>query len=68
MDSNIMIQDQIRSVTQSCPTLCNPINRSMPGLTVHHHIIGGKRHKDKKIQSRKMIKSGVDGGSRRGVK
>ena len=23
---------QIRSVTQSCPTLCNPMNRSMPGL------------------------------------
>ena len=23
--------DQIRSVTQSCPTLCDPMNRSMPG-------------------------------------
>ena len=24
------ISDQIRSVTQSCPTLCDPMNRSMP--------------------------------------
>ena len=24
------------SVTQSCPTLCDPINHSMPGLPVHH--------------------------------
>ena len=30
--------DQIRSVTQSCPTLCNPINRSTPGLPVHHQL------------------------------
>ena len=27
--------DQIRSLAQSCPTLCDPINRSMPGLPVH---------------------------------
>ena len=26
--------DQIRSVAQSCPTLCNPTNRSTPGLPV----------------------------------
>ena len=30
--------DQVRSVTQSCPTLCNPMNRSMPGLPVHHQL------------------------------
>ena len=24
--------------TQSCPTLCNPMNRSTPGLPVHHHL------------------------------
>ena len=30
--------DQIRSVTQSCPTLCNPMNRSTPGLPVHHQL------------------------------
>ena len=27
---------QFSSVTQSCPTLCNPMNRSMPALPVHH--------------------------------
>ena len=26
------------SVTQSCPTLCDPMNRSMPGLPVLHHL------------------------------
>ena len=25
------------SVVQSCLTLCNPMNRSMPGFPVHHH-------------------------------
>ena len=29
---------QIRSVAQSCPTLCNPMNRSTPGLPVHHQL------------------------------
>ena len=28
---------QFSSVAQSCPTLCNPMNRSTPGLPVHHH-------------------------------
>ena len=27
--------DQIRSVTQSCLTLCNPMSRSTPGQPVH---------------------------------
>ena len=27
---------QFSSVTQSCPILCDPMNRSMPGLPVHH--------------------------------
>ena len=27
-----------RSVAQSCPTLCDPMNRSMPGLPVHHQL------------------------------
>ena len=27
---------QFSSVAQSCPTLCDPVNRSMPGLPVHH--------------------------------
>ena len=30
--------DQIRSVTQSCPTLCDPMNHSTPGLPVHHQL------------------------------
>ena len=30
--------DQIRSVTESCLTLCNPMNRSTPGLPVHHQL------------------------------
>ena len=27
------------SVAQSCPTLCDPMNRSMPGLPVHHQLL-----------------------------
>ena len=30
---------QFRSVAQSCQTLCNPMNRSMPGLPVHHQLL-----------------------------
>ena len=30
--------DQIRSVAQSCPTLCDPMNCSTPGLPVHHQL------------------------------
>ena len=30
---------QIRSVTQLCPTLCDPMNRSTPGLPVHHKLL-----------------------------
>ena len=29
---------QIRSVAQSCPTLCDPMNPSTPGLPVHHQL------------------------------
>ena len=29
---------QFSSVSQSCPTLCDPMNHSMPGLPVHHHL------------------------------
>ena len=29
---------QFSSVTQSCPTLCDPMNRSRPGLPVHHQL------------------------------
>ena len=29
---------QFNSVAQSCPTLCEPMNFSMPGLPVHHQL------------------------------
>ena len=29
----------IHSVAQSCPTLCNPMDCSMPGLPVHHQLL-----------------------------
>ena len=31
-------QVQFSPVTQSCPTLCNPMNPSTPGLPVHHQL------------------------------
>ena len=33
------ISDQIRSVAQSCPTLCDPMNCSTPGLPVQHQLL-----------------------------
>ena len=30
---------QLSSVTQSCPTLCDPMNHSTPGLPVHHQLL-----------------------------
>ena len=36
--SNLMLSVQFSSVAQSCPTLCDPTNRSTPGLPVHHHL------------------------------
>ena len=29
---------QFSPVSQSCPTLCDPMNHSMPGLPVHHQL------------------------------
>ena len=37
MHSSIQLV-QFSSVAQSCPTLCDPMNRSMPGLPVHHQL------------------------------
>ena len=31
---------QFSSVAQSCLTLCDPMNRSTPGLPVHHQLLG----------------------------
>ena len=30
---------QFTSVAQLCPTLCDPMNRSTPGLPVHHQLL-----------------------------
>ena len=34
----VNLRFSIRSIAQSCPTLCNPMNRSTPGLPVHHQL------------------------------
>ena len=31
-------QNVLQRVTQLCPTLCNPMNRSTPGLPLHHPL------------------------------
>ena len=33
-----VISVQFSSVAQSCPTVCDPMNRSTPGLPVHHQL------------------------------
>ena len=36
--THMIVSVQFSSVAQSCPTLCDPMNRSTPGLPVHHHL------------------------------
>ena len=36
--SSWLFSPQFSSVTQSCLTLCDPMNHSTPGLPVHHQI------------------------------
>ena len=36
---NYIIHQSVSSVTQSCPTLCDPMDCSMPGLPVHHQLL-----------------------------
>ena len=36
---NLECSVQFSSVTQSCPNLCDPMNRSVPGLPVHHQLL-----------------------------
>ena len=36
--SHCMIKVQFSSVTRSCPTLCDPMDHSTPGLPVHHQL------------------------------
>ena len=38
MASSPISSVQFSSVPQSCPTLCDPMNRSTPGLPVHHQL------------------------------
>ena len=39
-NANLLLEEhQFSSVTQSCLTLCNPMNRSAPGLPVHHQLL-----------------------------
>ena len=33
-----MVHESVSPVAQSCPTLCDPLNLSMPGLPVHHQL------------------------------
>ena len=30
---------QFSSIAQSCPTLCDPMNRNTPGIPVHHQLL-----------------------------
>ena len=34
----LLLTTQFSSVSQSCPTLWDPMNRSTPGLPVHHQL------------------------------
>ena len=34
-----LLSVQFISVAQSCPTICNPMDRSPPGLPVHHQLL-----------------------------
>ena len=38
MDWLDLLAGQFSSVAQSCPTLCDPMNRSTPALPVHHQL------------------------------
>ena len=40
MSDYLKNQVQFSSVAQSCPTLCDPMNRSTPGLPIHHQLGG----------------------------
>jgi len=39
MQSTCHLIVQFSSVAQSCPTLCDPMNCSTPGLSVHHQLL-----------------------------
>ena len=33
------VSQSVSSIAQSCPTLCDPMNYSIPGLPVHHQLL-----------------------------
>ena len=37
-NQTVKLSAQFSSVAQLCPTLCDPVNRSTPGLLVHHQL------------------------------
>ena len=39
LEKTLHAHSEIRSVVQSCPTLCDPMNHSTPGLPVHHQLL-----------------------------
>ena len=38
-NGNTGVSVQFSLVTQSCPTLCDPMNHNTPGLPVHHQLL-----------------------------
>ena len=57
---NLHFSVQFSSVAQSCPTLCDPMNCSTPGLPVHHqlqftqthvHLVGDAIHPSHPLSS-----------------
>ena len=57
------VPDQIRSVSQSCPTLCDPMNCSMPGLPVHHQLPEFTETHVHRVSAKALLKDqGVGGG------
>ena len=40
LSDNYLFSQSVSSVAQSCPTLCDPMDCSTPGLPVHHQLPG----------------------------
>ena len=38
LENHLLAHLQFSSVTQVCPTLCDPMDCSMPGSLVHHQL------------------------------
>ena len=46
---------QFSSVAQSCPTLCDPMNHSMPGLPVHHQLLESTQTHVPRVDSSSVV-------------